>query len=423
MARIKVLVFPCGSENGSEIYQALMHSIHVELHGASSIDDHGELRFERYRGGLPRISEAGFDEAFTELVREWGIILVFATHDSVQEYLAGRTKQFGIQLVNGDPYSVRLARRKTLTYELFADRPWSHAVYHNVSSVTQWPAVVKPDLGQGGQGVCIVDGPAAAKTALEVVDEPLLVEYLPGEEITVDCFTDRNGNLLWIGPRTRERVKAGISMRSRHLEVEPEVRIIAIDINRSLTLRGPWFFQLKRNREGDWKLLEFSCRVAGTMVAQRAKGINLPLMAVLDYLDRDLLALPEERVSLVERRIKTFAVLNHEFHRVFIDFDETLVLNGRAVSSTMRFVYRMLERSKELILITRHEGSLVKAMEEARISPFIFSEIIHLTSGEPKSQFVTENSIFVDNHFPERLDVARVCGIPVFDVDALEFFN
>jgi hypothetical protein len=108
------------------------------------------------------------------------------------------------------------------------------------------------------------------------------MEYLTGDEITVDCFTDRNRNLLWVGPRTRERIKAGISMRSTFL---PPLRA-------SEKLRPPSTsellsealgFSAKKDNFSQWKLLEFSCRVAGTMVSQRAKGINLPLMTIQDF--------------------------------------------------------------------------------------------------------------------------------------------
>jgi len=423
MARVKVLVFPCGSENASEIHQALMHSVHVELYGASSVDDHGRFRFERYRGGLPRVDAPDFDRVFIDLLRAWDISLVFATHDTVQEYLAIRAAQFGITLVNGDPFAVKVARRKSRTYELFREYVWSPAVYSSIGAVSHWPVLVKPDLGQGGQGVCKVDGPEEAAVAMAQLSEPLLVEYLPGEEITVDCFTDRQGGVLWVGPRTRERIRAGISMRSQHLAIEPEIQEIVLTVNARLRLRGPWFVQLKRDCTGGWKLLEISCRVAGTMVAQRAKGINLPLMAVHDYLERDLMVLPQDGVNMVERRIETVAQLNYVFDSVYIDFDETLVLDGKTVPSAMRFIYRMLELGKRLVLISRHKGSLVEALAAARISPLVFSEIIHLMDGELKSNYVSPNSIFIDNHFPERLDVSRVCGVPVFDLDALEFFN
>ena len=254
--KTRVLVFPCGAENATEIHQALRYSIHVELFGASSADDHGRFRFANYRGGLPRIQSPDFDSAFASLVKEWGIDLVFATHDSVLEYLAPRAEEMGYFLVNGDPETARVTRRKSATYSLFADRPWSPRVYRSPEAVSEWPAVVKPDLGQGGQGVAVVGDATAAARAMAGVSEPLLVEYLPGEELSIDCFTDRKSELVWIGPRSRERVRAGIAMRSAMLAPDPAIEAIAAEINRRLKLRGPWFFQVKRDAQGEWKLLE-----------------------------------------------------------------------------------------------------------------------------------------------------------------------
>lgn len=423
MARINVLVFPCGSENASEIHQALTHSIHVNLHGASSVDDHGRFLFERYAGDLPRISDPAFDTAFAELLKRWDIQLVFATHDTVQDYLAPRAVDLGIVVVNGDEQATRIARRKSLTYALFADQHWSPRMYSSLSEVDVWPAVVKPDLGQGGNGVTVADNADEAALALAQVEEPLLVEYLPGEEVTVDCFTDRKRNLVLAAPRTRERVRAGISMRCRTLDARQDVLDIANVINDRLTLRGPWFFQLKKDRSGDWKLLEVSCRIAGAMVTQRARGINLPLMAVHDFMGRDVRPLPIAEVSLIERRIQTFAQLDHEFDTVYVDFDETVIMDGKAIPSTLYFLYRMLTQGKRLILVTRHAGDVLEALHKACIAPTLFSEIVHLKEGQKKSAFISGKAIFVDNHFPERLDVALSCGIPVFDVDALELIK
>lgn len=423
MSRVNVLVFPCGSENASEIHQALTHSIHVNLYGASSVDDHGRFLFANYAGDLPRINAAEFQDAFKRLIDQWAIDLVFATHDSVQEYLAPIAQEMGVMLVNGDPHTTQVARRKSLTYALFADQPWAPQIFADATHVECWPAVVKPDLGQGGQGVTVVEDATQAAHALSHVEQPLLVEWLPGEEITVDCFSDRNHEIILVAPRTRERVRAGISMRCKVLPASPEVQHIAQLINSRLTLRGPWFFQLKRARNGDWKLLEISCRVAGAMVTQRARGINLPLLTVHDYMDRDVSVLPITQISRIERRISTFAQFDYEFDNIYIDFDETIILNGKAIASTMDFLYRMIAKDKKVFLITRHAGNLSSSLEQARISPFIFDDIIHLKAKEKKSAFILGRSIFIDNHFPERLDVAATCGIPVFDVDALELIH
>ncbi|QWC91002.1 ATP-grasp domain-containing protein [Cupriavidus metallidurans] len=419
--KLKVLVFPCGSENAAEIHQALRYSLHVELFGASSVDDHGRFRFERYVGGLPKISDAEFDSAFSRLLVELDIDVVFATHDSVLDYLAPRAPGMGVTLINGDPQTAAIARRKSATYACFRDADWAPHVFQSVEAVKAWPIIVKPDLGQGGQGVTLANDPQQTRAAMDAMQFPVLVEYLPGEEITVDCFTDRKRRLVWTGPRTRERVRAGITMRSRLLALSPEIEGIAREINQRLQLRGPWFFQLKADKDGRWKLLEISCRVAGTMVAQRARGVNLPLMAVQDHLGRDLVALDNPHVNLVERSIATRTRLDFAYDSVFVDLDDTLVLNGHAVPQTMAFLYQSKADGKKVNLITRHAFDVAETLEKAHISRGIFDQIIVITDGGSKADHISPDSIFIDNHFPERLEVARKLAIPVLDVDMVEF--
>ncbi len=418
--KIKVLVFPCGAENAIEIHEALRYSVHVELHGASSVDDHGRFAFERYVGDLPNISSPHFDDKFAALLERLGIDMVFATHDTVIEYLAARRDQWSAYLVNGDPASTALTRRKSLTYTRFADTSWAPRVYGSPKDVLEWPAIVKPDLGQGAQGVTIVRSEQEAQIALDKVSEPLLVEYLPGDELTVDCFTDRNRNLIWAGPRTRERLRAGIAMRSRLQGPMAEIEEIAREINDRVLMRGPWFFQMKADAHGRWKLLEISSRLAGTMVAQRAAGINLPLMAVQDFMGRDLVPLVNTHVRLVERCIATRAELSFSYDTVFIDLDDTLIIDGHAVPSVIAFVYQSVRHGHRVVLITRHAFDVEATLKRARIDRALFDEIIHLDANESKGQHVTSNAIFIDNHFPERREVHDRTGVPVFDVDAIQ---
>lgn len=420
--KLKVLVFPCGSENATEIHNALRYSVHVDLYGASSMEDHGRFTFKKYIGELPNISEKNFDNIFSHLISKLQIDLIFATHDTVHEYLSTRASSMGFHLVNGDKKSALIARRKSLTYELFSDLPWAPIVFKNPSCITNWPVIAKPDCGQGGQGVTLIQGPDAAKEIDSTIQDPVWMEHLIGDEITVDCFTDRNRNLLWFGPRTRERIKAGIAMRSNFLPRAEAIKEIATAINQRVMFRGPWFFQLKKDKFSQWKLLEFSCRVAGSMVAQRAKGINLPLMTIQDFLNRDLTTLPNDCIQLIDRKISTRAELNFDYEHVYIDLDETLIIDGKAVPMVLAFVYQSITEGKKVKLITRHAGDIQKTLTKAKICHELFDEIIHITDGSKKSKFITEKSIFIDNHFPERLDIALNTKIPTLDVDTLEFF-
>lgn len=416
---VRVLVFPAGTEVGLEIGRALERSLNVRLHGAGSRDDHGALAFARH-ARLPSISEADFDARFAALLAQWDIELVFASHDDVQAYLAPRIAAWGATLVNGDPQACRVARSKSATLDMFADADWIPRRHRDVEAIGDWPVAVKPDRGQGGQGFARAADAAALAHAMAGLDQPLVTEYLPGEEITVDCFSDRHGELLHVGARSRERVVGGVAMRSRPLPADARVEAIAEAINARLNLRGPWFAQLRRDAIGCWKLLEISMRLSTGSTLARASGVNLPLLAVQDFIERDLAVLPEPRLRLLERRLEHHAVLDYPFDTCYFDLDDTLVCDGRANPAAMRLAYRLLELGKQLVLLTRHPGDIEGTLRAARISPALFDAIVHLSAGEPKSSAIVAPALFIDNHFPERQEVSRRLGIPVFDVDALD---
>ncbi|HYG05373.1 MAG TPA: ATP-grasp domain-containing protein [Stenotrophomonas sp.] len=417
---VRVLVFPAGTEVGLEIGRALERSLHVQLHGAGSRDDHGALAFPRH-ARIPPLGAPEFDAQFSALLAQWQIELVFATHDSVQAYLAPRIAAWGAaMLANGDPEACRIARSKRATLDMFAHTGWVPRRHDEAAAITQWPVAVKPDAGQGGQGFARADDAAMLAQAMAAVSQPLVTEYLPGEEISVDCFSDRHGRLLYVGPRSRERVVGGIAMRSRPLPADATVSAIAAAIHARLALRGPWFLQLRRDAHGRWKLLEFSCRLSTGSTVARAAGVNLPLLMVQDFLGRDVEVLPEPRLRVLERRLEHHAVLDYDFDTCYFDLDDTLVCNGVANPAAMRLAYRLLERGKRLVLLTRHAGDIACTLASARIAPGLFDEIVHLREGEPKSAAIHPPSLFIDNHFPERLEVSRHHGIPVFDVDALD---
>ncbi|WAH52390.1 ATP-grasp domain-containing protein [Pseudescherichia vulneris] len=417
--KINVLVFPCGAENANEIYQALRYSLHVNIVGASSVEDHGQFTFPNYIANVPNIKDSEFHTAFDNLIKNNSIDVVFATHDSVAETLAPLAEKIGYFLVNGDSATAAIARRKSMTYELFQDCDWVPNVYKNVSDVPAWPIIIKPDLGQGGQGVSLIHNLDEASNIYENTNDPVIVEYLPGSELTVDCFTNRKGEVVWIGPRTRERIRAGITMRSQLVTLTDEIKAIAHTINSRLTLRGPWFFQLKSDTAGKWKLLEISCRISGTMVFQRARGVNLPLMAIHDYMGRDVAALPNNDINLIDRCISTKSRLNKNYKNLYVDLDDTLIIDGYAVPQVLSFIYQSILNNKKIFLITRHEYDIHETLAKARISPAAFDDIIHVQKHESKADYIESDAIFIDNYYYERKEVFEKTGCLVLDVDAV----
>lgn len=420
-SKINVLVFPCGSENASEIYESLKYSLHINLWGASSVEDFGRLNYQNYISNVPFINECGFDDFFSRIIKKNKIDVVFSTHDSVSAYLSKNFKK-EFFLINGGVQASDTARSKIKTYNLFKNYHWCPIVYSLKSSIKKWPLIVKPDAGQGAQDVFKVCNEEELQYALSKIAEPVIVEFLPGQEITVDCFTDRNRKIKYVGPRTRERIRAGITMQSSYIACSAEITEIANTINSTIELRGPWFFQLKKSKDGDWKLLEISCRIAGTMVAQRAKGVNLPLMAIHDFMGRDVQPLVNPYITSIERNIRTRAVMDYEYENIYIDLDDTLIVNDRVCTDVISFIYQSRNIGKKVNLISRHEFVISETLKKHSISECLFDEIIHVTGSLPKSQFMHKKSIFIDNYFLERYQVFMDLGIPCFDTESVKFF-
>jgi carbamoyl-phosphate synthase large subunit len=108
---------------------------------------------------------------------------------------------------------------------------------------------------------------------------PLLVtEFLPGEEYSVDCLTDRGKTVLAV-PRLREKMVNGISTKGRFV-YDSEITRYCTQIIETIGLHGNIGLQVKRSEVGNPLLLEINPRVQGTIVAALGAGVNLPLLAI-----------------------------------------------------------------------------------------------------------------------------------------------
>ncbi|MBQ9719598.1 MAG: ATP-grasp domain-containing protein [Oscillospiraceae bacterium] len=250
--------------------------------------------------------------------------------------------------------------------------------------------------------------------------EYAICEYLPGAEFTVDCFTDRHGALRLVSPRSRDRIRAGIAVRSRVFPADERIRSIAEDLNRRFSFNGAWFFQLKRNAAGDYRLMEAAPRIAGTMGATRNLGANLPLLTLYNLWGYDVELLLNDNALLVDRAFISRFQTDIAYDSVYVDFDDTLILGGNVNAPLMMFLYQAKNAGKSLYLLTRHACDVREELPRFGIAESLFDGIYWIQGDEPKARYIRPNSIFIDDSFAERKRVKEACGIPVFDLDMVE---
>lgn len=420
-AKLGILIFPAEAENAFEVFQALRFAPRFQIWGASSRPGYAALLFPHLRDDLPPISAPGFLDEFNRFLREKQISLIVPTHDDVALFLAQHASQLAARIVGSGLRCAEISREKRQLYTELAGERFCPRTYDGPQQVERWPVFAKPNRGQGGVGTLRLDDAEAWRRHLPADADVVVCEYLPGEEFTVDCFSDRHGQLRFIGPRSREVVRMGIAFVSRALPVDDETKLIAQALHMRFQPRGLWFFQTKRDTEGRLKLMEMSCRPAGTMSVYRQLGVNLPLLAVFDALDFDVEILKNDLPLTVRRRLHSSYDMAIEFDTVYVDYDDTIVIDGKVNAQLMQFLYQCRNRQKTLVLLTKHAGDLAAHMARFCVPVSLFHQVWHLRPGDRKSEFMTEaRAILIDNLFSERRDALLERKIPVFDVDAVE---
>lgn len=421
-----VLIFPAGSEIGLELNKSLKFSTHFNIIAASSVEDHARFVFKNYIDGVPFITDKNFIDHINKLVEKYKIDYIFPAHDSVVVELSKAFKENNLKcpVITSKFEVANLCRSKKDTYNLFKDIIVTPKMLNKEEIKTgDFPLFLKPDIGQGSKGTCKVNSIDELQFNLDKDPSLLILEYLPGEEYTVDCFTNYKGELLFAEGRTRKRISNGISVNAIAAK-DHRFKEIAKKINEKLEFQGMWFFQVKEDINGELSLLEISPRVAGTMGYHRSKGVNLPLLALFDKQGYDVNILKNNYNLEMDRALDNQFKAEIDFEHVYIDLDDTIILNDKVNPDVIGLLYQLKNENKSIYLITAHEDHFKNDtrdyLKKHYIDLNLFNDIINVKLDEPKSKHIKQkDSIFIDDSFAKRKEVLQNTGIPVFDISEI----
>jgi hypothetical protein len=203
------------------------------------------------------------------------------------------------------------------------------------------------------------------------------------------------------------------------MRIDDRFQKIAEIINGHLKLDGAWFFQVKERQNGELVLLEVAPRLGGSSVAFRAKGVNFAGLSLFNAFGIPVSILLNEFDVEVDRALDTVIRIDHDFNHVYVDLDDTLVVDGRVNSTLVGRLYEYINLGKNIYLITKHQGDLHEILLKYRLLG-LFDDIFHLKYEEEKyKQIKYLNAILIDDSYRERQDVRQHIGIPVFSADIL----
>jgi hypothetical protein len=191
-------------------------------------------------------------------------------------------------------------------------------------------------------------------------------------------------------------------------------------ISQKMQMHGLWFYQMKRDKNGSLKLLEIGPRVSGTMMLNRARGVNFVELALFQKLGFSVeVVVNDIEVSLGRALVPKYKT-NLEYENLYIDFDDTLFLDESYINADlMKLIFQAKNENKKVYLITKNKkNNLTKALHQFGIS-HVFDDILHIKDTDKKVHYMKQNSLLVDDSFQERKEAIKN-GLYAFGNDAID---
>lgn len=416
-----VLVFPGGMENGLEIQKSLKYCKEIRLFSvSSSAINNAPFSYSNNRV-IKDVRTEGWIEDLNQVIQDDKIDLVYPANSLVIDQLSLHRSKINASIVLPSHEIIDLTRSKYKTLAALESLIPIPKIYKTISPEMYFPLFCKPDKGYGSQGARQINSFAEAQSV--DLSDHLLQECLTGEEYTVDCLSNHQGQLLFAGARERIRVRMGTSMHAEAVTeaLAQKLNDYALKILTQIKITGAWFFQVKADDQGVLKLLEIDVRIAGTMAFYRNKGVNFPLLTIFDHLGFRISVLQNKETLVLDRRLQNCYIFEYDYDTVYVDLDDTLIVHQKINTELITFLYQCINKNKKIILISKSLEADKEGYVKSKKLFHIFDEIHWLREDESKVTYMKKKSaIYIDDSFSQRLDVHSKLGIPTFDVSMIE---
>jgi hypothetical protein len=155
----------------------------------------------------------------------------------------------------------------------------------------------------------------------------------------------------------------------------------------------------------------------------RSIGINLPLLVIQIVLGRNVSTAP-----MVSNDDLVFSRSGISYNLkgrdvIWFDLDETLICKLRPVQPVKKLLFSLKSIGKSVKLITRHTFDIEETLSKIGIVISDFEEVVKVEEYQKKSSYINERDVFIDNEFPQRLDVRSKSKALVMDLDQIDFIK
>ena len=335
MRDVTVLITACGNVYMPGTAASVRNNgeRNIRLIGADMNHDDTILQmFDQYYQ-VPRGDDPGYAAAILEICRKEHVDVVIPIMSVELETLAKNEAMFkeaGVVLSVSSLESLKIANNKLALFEFMRDNGIPVPKFWTVNSVQDVdpaiehigvPVVFKTNEGSGSRGMRIIDPsksrfdilfhekPTSAYVTLQDFKETLqegqmppmmAMEYLPGNEYTVDMLCD-NGKVLYNMCRRGLNVQTSIILDGI-VEDKPEITGLCAMVAEKLKLTGNIGFDVKERADGTPVIMECNPRATAGVSEFTASGVNLLYLNIKRCLGEPLPELTPKYGVIMKRR-------------------------------------------------------------------------------------------------------------------------
>lgn len=267
---------------------------------------------------MPRISEPNYISSIIDVCNKENIALVVPTIDTDllllsenKEYIQAKTNA---KVLVSDTRVVRICRDKINTQKFLEDNGFkTPKLYTDVEikkGELDFPLFIKPRSGSSSVNAYRVNNKRELKAFMNIVKQPIVQDFVEGEEYTVDVFLDFQSNVITIVPRLRIAVRGGEISKGK---IVKDCEII-YDVKRLMKALGPIghiTVQLMKTKKGI-EYIEINPRFGG--------GAPMSIRSGADSCENLFRLLSGEKLSYNE---------DYRDNIMFLRFDDSICLDEK----------------------------------------------------------------------------------------------
>lgn len=230
---------------------------------------------------VPYISTGqGYVDAIKDICSKYDIDLIVPTIDTELLLLAEHKGEIesvsNARLLVSDLDVIQICRNKVNTQRFFEQHgflvPHLYTEEELNSGKYEFPMFIKPLDGSSSINAFKVNTEEELRTYLDLIDNPMVQAFMDGEEFTIDCFVDFDGNLLSLVPRIRMATRSGEIAKGQIVRDE-DIKTDVTRLMKELGAIGHITVQCRKTKRGI-EYIEINPRFGGGAPMSIAAGAD-----------------------------------------------------------------------------------------------------------------------------------------------------